>query len=70
VIEDLREERPPTVFHDIGAVVYFLRLVIWIVPGFTVATYREQLRSLHDQIERDGTYVTDASRVLVVATKP
>ena len=33
---DLRTERLRTVFDDIGAVVYFLRLVIWIVPGFTV----------------------------------
>ncbi len=35
-IVDLRAERLRVEFFDIGAVVYFLRKVIWIVPGFTV----------------------------------
>jgi len=40
VVTDLRCERPRTAFFDIGAVVFFLRLVVWIVPGFTVDRYR------------------------------
>jgi len=31
-------EHPRTAFFDIGAVVYFLRPVPWIVPGFTAAS--------------------------------
>lgn len=69
-VTDVRHERLRTVFFDIGAVVYFLRLVVWIVPGFTVVQYRDQLRALHDQIERDGPFVTHASRFLIEATKP
>ena len=57
-------------FDDIGAVVYFLRLVIWIVPGFTVERYRDRLRALHEQIQRDGPFVAHASRFLIEATKP
>ncbi len=34
-----------TVFNDIGAVVHFLRKIIWIVPGFTVDSYRSQTRA-------------------------
>ena len=30
-------------FFDIGAVVYFLRKVVWMVPGFTVEAYRAAL---------------------------
>ena len=30
VVTDLRHERPRTEFYDVGAVVYFLRLVVWI----------------------------------------
>jgi SAM-dependent methyltransferase len=67
---DLREERPMTEFYDIGAVVYFLRLVVWTVPNFTVARYREQLKRLHDQIEQDGVFRTRASRFLIEAVKP
>lgn len=69
-VEDLRSERLRTVFYDIGAVVYFLRLVVWIVPGFTVDAYREPLRALHDVIERDGSFVAHASRFFIRAVKP
>jgi SAM-dependent methyltransferase len=35
-VVDLRAESLRTEFFDIGAVVYFLRKVIWMVPDFTV----------------------------------
>lgn len=70
VVDELRAERPRTLFFDIGAVVYFLRLVVWIVPDFTVERYREQLRELHEQITRAGSFETTASRFLIVARKP
>jgi hypothetical protein len=59
-----------TEFHDIGAVVYFPRKVIRIVPGVTVAEYRPRLRDLHDQIQADGPFVAHATRVLVEARRP
>jgi SAM-dependent methyltransferase len=70
VVEDLRHERLRTVFYDVGAVVYFLRLVVWIVPGFTIERFGERLRALHEQIERDGSFVAFASRFLIEASKP
>jgi SAM-dependent methyltransferase len=70
VVQSMRLERPRTAFYDVGAVVYFLRLVPWIVPGFTVATYRNSLRTLHGAIERHGAFETTASRTLVEANKP
>lgn len=70
VVHNMRLEHPGTAFYDIGAVVYFLRLVPWIVPGFTVPTYRESLRELHEAIERHGAFEATASRTLVEATKP
>jgi SAM-dependent methyltransferase len=70
VVEDLRHERLRTVFCDVGAVVYFLRLVVWIVPGFTVERFHDRLRAMHQRIERDGSFVTFASRFLIEASKP
>jgi hypothetical protein len=67
---DLRLERLRTEFHDVGAVIYFLRLVVWIVPGFTVERFRDRLRTLHDRIERDGPFVAHATRFLVEARRP
>ena len=68
-VVDLRVERPRTVFNDIGAVVYFLRLVVWIVPDFSVDGYRDRLVSLHEQIQRDGPFVAHAARFLIEAKK-
>jgi SAM-dependent methyltransferase len=70
VVTELRHERPLTTFLDIGAVVYFLRLVVWIVPGFSVATHRDRLLALHERIEREGPFTSHASRFLIEATKP
>jgi SAM-dependent methyltransferase len=70
VVQSMRLEQPRTAFFDIGAVVYLLRLVRWIVPGFTVPKYRDALRELHEIIERHGAIETSASRTLVEATKP
>jgi hypothetical protein len=70
VVETIVSERPRTEFYDIGAVVYFLRLVVWIVPDFSVARYHDQLRSLHEQIMRDGVFATTASRFLIHTIKP
>lgn len=69
-VVDLRSERLRTEFFDIGAVVYFLRKVIWMVPGFTVEAYLPQLRSLHRHIEAEGPFVAYSARFLVEARKP
>ncbi|WP_035799745.1 class I SAM-dependent methyltransferase [Kitasatospora mediocidica] len=66
-VVDLRSESLRTEFNDIGAVVYFLRKVIWMVPGFTVDQYRDRLRQLHDLIEREGPFVAHTSRFLIEA---
>ncbi|MGW1062053.1 methyltransferase domain-containing protein [Micromonospora rubida] len=69
-VVDLREATLRTVFHDIAAVVYFLRKVVWTVPGFTVVRYRPQLARLHDRIEREGPFVAHAGRFLIEAVRP
>jgi SAM-dependent methyltransferase len=57
-------------FFDVGAVVHFLRKVHWTVPGFTPEIYDAALRRLHAQIERDGSFVSTAQRLLVEARRP
>jgi hypothetical protein len=64
-MERLRQE-----YFDIGAVIYFLRKVIWAVPGFTVDRYREKLRELHERMVADGAFVTHSTRILVEVRKP
>jgi len=66
---DAREESMPVHFFDVGAVVYFLRKVIWTVPDFSVDKYRERLRLLHGQIEKDGRFTSHSKRFLFEARK-
>ncbi len=68
-VVEQRLERLRAECFDVGAVIYFLRKVIWPVPDFTVDRYRERLRDLHDRIQRDGSFVTYSTRVLVEARK-
>ncbi|MEB4212054.1 methyltransferase domain-containing protein [Mycobacterium sp. 94-17] len=69
-IVDLRMERMRAEFFDVGAVVYFLRKVIWTVPDFTVQRYRDRLADLHERIESGGPFVAHSVRLLVEARKP
>ena len=69
-VTDLRYEELRIEFFDIGAVVYFLRKVIWMVPGFTVDTYLPQLQALDEQIRTDGSFVAHSTRFLIEARKP
>jgi hypothetical protein len=68
-VVDAREEWPPLTFHDIGAVVYQLRMVPWQVKDFTVTHYDEALRRLHARIEAEGTFAVRTHRFLVRAVK-
>lgn len=69
-VVDVQAERLRAEFFDVGAIIYFLRKVIWTVPDFTVERYRDRLRDLHERIEADGRFVTHSSRVLIDARKP
>jgi SAM-dependent methyltransferase len=69
-VVEVRHERLSLDFFDVGAMVYFLRKVVWTVPGFTVDRYRARLKDLHDQIEREGAFHSTTSRTLFEALKP
>ncbi|MEV4517986.1 class I SAM-dependent methyltransferase [Dactylosporangium sp. NPDC049525] len=69
-VEDLREVTLRMEFHDVAAVAVFLRKVIWIVPGFTVAAYREPLLALHERIQAEGPFVARTTRYLIECSKP
>jgi SAM-dependent methyltransferase len=69
-IVQCRNERLRLEFFDVGAMVFFLRKVIWTVPDFTVDRYRDRLKDLHDQIERNGAFHSTMSRTLFDVRKP
>jgi hypothetical protein len=56
-------------FFDVAAVVYFLRKVLWTVPGFTPVAFETELRRIHAQITRHGSFVSTAQRFLIEARR-
>jgi SAM-dependent methyltransferase len=69
-VTDLREQALRVEFFDVGAVVYFLRKVLWTVPGFTVTGYAEPIARMHAHIGERGSFVCYAQRFLIEARKP
>jgi SAM-dependent methyltransferase len=63
-VVDLRYEELPMVFHDVGAVVYFLRLVVWIVPDFSLEKYGDRLRTM------PMPFYATSTRFLIEASAP
>lgn len=56
-------------FFDIGALVYFAKIICWEFPGFKVNKHLEHLLLLQEQLEKDGFIEGDEHRYLIVAKK-
>jgi SAM-dependent methyltransferase len=69
-VVDVRDFRGRMEFHDIAAVIHFLRKVVWIVPGFTVDAYRDRLQLLHEHLTNVGPFQATSVRFLFEARKP
>jgi SAM-dependent methyltransferase len=69
-VVDVREQALRVEFFDVAAVVYFLKKVLWTVPGFTVPGHAEPLARMHQHIQAHGSFVSYAQRILIEARKP
>jgi SAM-dependent methyltransferase len=56
-------------FIDVGAIVYYLKAVPWLVPGFSVEAHLQPLLSLQRRLERGGELVFTARKYLIEALK-
>ncbi|BCJ54253.1 methyltransferase [Actinoplanes sp. NBRC 14428] len=68
-VTDVREERPPLTFHDVGAIVYQLRAVPWQVRDFSPERYERALRRIDGVIRTQGQFTATAHRFLVRASR-
>ena len=57
-------------FTDVGAIVYYLKAVPWLVDGFSVETHLDHLLALQHRLERGEGLVFEARKYLVEAHKP
>ena len=64
------ESHGKDLFDDVGAVVWYLCVVPWQIPGFTLDGYREQLFALHASIEANGPFDAGNHLFFIKAGKP
>jgi SAM-dependent methyltransferase len=68
-IECSEEWRGQLTFTDVGAIVYYLRAVPWLVPGFSVDRHSEHLLGLQRRLETGETLAFRAWLYLIEAHK-
>lgn len=59
----------PIAFYDVGAFVWFARIIEWEFPGFSVDSCFERLLKAHELIERSGKLEGTIHRYLIIAQK-
>jgi SAM-dependent methyltransferase len=70
-----REDNRSITFYDIGAIVYWLKAIPWIiedaigVQDFTVEKYKDRLWELHLEIEKNGFYDCSQAIFIIMAQK-
>ena len=56
-------------FYDVGAFVWFARIIEWEFPDFSVDRCFDELLKMHDCIEKNGKITGTVHRYLIVAKK-
>ena len=69
IIEIAKEWKGKVIFKDVGALVYFLKSVPWIVEGFSVEKNLNHLIMLQDIIKKQKKLIFTQSRFLIKASK-
>lgn len=60
----------PIRFFDVGALVWFARIIEWEFPGFTVDRCFDRLLDAQRLLERDGVIEGTIHRYLIIASRP
>jgi SAM-dependent methyltransferase len=68
-VEASAEGQEQVTFADVGALVWYLRMVPWTVPDFTVEAYRARLAQLQEQIDREGSITLSLPGFYIAARK-
>lgn len=67
---DTRSWSGKLAFTDVGAIVYYLKAVPWLVAGFSVESHLKYLLRLQEQLESGSELVFAARKYLIEAQKP
>ena len=68
-IVEAKEWNGKTVFNNVGALIYFLKAIPWIVDDFSIEKYQPVLEKLHKEVEEKGKIEFISRRFLILAKK-
>lgn len=68
-ILDTREAFPCKKFFDIGAVVFYLKVIAWQIEDFSVERYYDRLAALHNEIQEHGSFEASSHYFYIEARK-
>lgn len=68
-ILEKKEEFPEAIFYDIGAIVFYLRVIPWQIPDFKVEKYHDKLVAIHNAIQETGSLTVKTHRFYIEALK-
>lgn len=68
-VQETKSEYIKTTFLDIGAVIFYLKVVEWQVPGFNVLDYFGRLMALEKSITENRKFTATSERFLLIAKK-
>lgn len=68
-IVDLQEWSGHLIFTDVGAIVYYLKAVPWLVPGFSVASHGHSLLDLQRRLDNGERLAFVSRKYLLEAHK-
>ncbi|MDO8661598.1 MAG: SAM-dependent methyltransferase, partial [Candidatus Woesearchaeota archaeon] len=68
-ILDARQWSGKFIFKDVGSIVYFLKAVPWLVPGFSVKKHLTALKKLQKKVDSGKKLVFLQKNFLVLARK-
>jgi SAM-dependent methyltransferase len=64
-----KEEFVDSRFLDIGAVIYYLKIITWQIPGFKIEENLGKLKQLHEKIKTEYGFSTRQHRFIIVGGK-
>lgn len=68
ILEKMEAFRPIE-FYDVGALVWFARIIDWEFPYFSVEKYKDNLFKAQEILEKDGVIKGQIHRYYFVARK-
>lgn len=66
-LRDARESFTEVKFLDVGAIVFWARIIEWTFPGFSVENNFPQLCALQNELEQKGCITSREHRFIIVA---